>query len=459
MSERGVAILMSTHTLEVAQEMCDRISIILKGKIIARGTVDELRALAGGDDEQLTSVFLKLTGGSGAAGDRRDRVTAAGAFPLPLLLPHALVVAQPRAPARARRSARARCCSAASAWSCSPRCSAGSFWLTAQLAGLRGARRLPAAPRPVVAVPDVSVVPRLQRRRDRALDVLSRPTICGCCWRRRSRRGACSTRASSRTVVAGVVDGRRLSGAGAARRRRGALRAAVFYLTAVADRRAVRRRSRSRPAPAVTLLLVNVFPARRARDMLMLMGLLFAASLVMLLRFIQPEQLLRVESLPDVTDFFATLQSPVTPLLPSFWAGETLFASLQGGRDLLHAAALWTTALAFTVVLRRGAASAGISPATAGRRRRRKARFTQFRALDAIARRAAAVDRPPAAAGQGSEDLPARRQPVVAAAAAARAGAALSLQLPRARSQRIPVHERLHEERLRVPEPRAWPGS
>ena len=39
---------------------------------------------------------------------------------------------------------------------------------------------------------------------------------------------------------------------------------------------------------AVTLLLVNVFPARRARDILMLMGLLFAAGLVMLLRFIQP---------------------------------------------------------------------------------------------------------------------------------------------------------------------------
>jgi len=71
MSERGVAILMSTHTLEVAQEMCDRISIILKGQIIARGTVDELRALAHGDDghaagaPQLTEVFLRLTGGSG----------------------------------------------------------------------------------------------------------------------------------------------------------------------------------------------------------------------------------------------------------------------------------------------------------------------------------------------------------------------------------------------------------
>jgi ABC-2 type transport system ATP-binding protein len=65
MSDRGVAILMSTHTLEVAQEMCDRISIILKGQIIARGTVAELRETAGGPDDHLTEVFLRLTGGSG----------------------------------------------------------------------------------------------------------------------------------------------------------------------------------------------------------------------------------------------------------------------------------------------------------------------------------------------------------------------------------------------------------
>jgi ABC-2 type transport system ATP-binding protein len=64
MSRRGVAILMSTHTLEVAQEMCDRIAIIQKGRIIARGTVDELLAMAGGEDELLTPVFLKLTGGT-----------------------------------------------------------------------------------------------------------------------------------------------------------------------------------------------------------------------------------------------------------------------------------------------------------------------------------------------------------------------------------------------------------
>ena len=101
-------------------------------------------------------------------------------------------------------------------------------------------------------------------------------------------------------------------------------------------------------------------------------------SIVLLLRFLQPERLLRVESMPEVTDFFATLQSPITPLLPSFWAGEALFAGLQGGRDLLHIAALWTTAAAAVVVV--GWAFerwhfAGFSKAQEAR----KARFTQWR--------------------------------------------------------------------------------
>jgi len=136
----------------------------------------------------------------------------------------------------------------------------------------------------------------------------------------------------------------------------------------------------------VTLLLVNVFPARRARDVLMLMGLLFAASLVLLMRFIQPEQLMRVESLPDLTGFFATMQSPVTPLLPSFWAGETLFASLRGGLDLLHVGALWTTALGLTLVLRAANERwhfAGFSRAQEAR----KARLTRFDVVDRVVNR------------------------------------------------------------------------
>ena len=135
---------------------------------------------------------------------------------------------------------------------------------------------------------------------------------------------------------------------------------------------------------ALTLGLVNIFPARRARDILMLMGLLFAGAVVVLLRMIQPEQLLRVESLPDVTDFFATLQSPITPLLPSFWAAETVFASLQGRIDWLHTFALWTSALAMTALV--AAASerwhfAGFSKAQEAR----KARFTHLRGFERLA--------------------------------------------------------------------------
>jgi ABC-2 type transport system ATP-binding protein len=65
MSRRGVALLMSTHTLEVAEEVCDRISIIQKGRIIARGTVPELQLMAGDPEAELTPIFLKLTGGTG----------------------------------------------------------------------------------------------------------------------------------------------------------------------------------------------------------------------------------------------------------------------------------------------------------------------------------------------------------------------------------------------------------
>jgi ABC-2 type transport system permease protein len=133
----------------------------------------------------------------------------------------------------------------------------------------------------------------------------------------------------------------------------------------------------------VTLGLVSVFPARRARDVLMLMGVLFAVVLVLMLRFLQPERLLRVESLPDVTAFFTTLQSPITPLLPSFWAGEVLFAALQGGVDWLHAGALWTTALALTV-LARAAYGRYYFAAWSKAQEARKARFTRLRVIERL---------------------------------------------------------------------------
>ncbi len=59
----GNAVFMSTHTLEIAEEVCDRIAIIQEGRIIAVGNMRELKEKAGSEDKRLESIFFKLTGG------------------------------------------------------------------------------------------------------------------------------------------------------------------------------------------------------------------------------------------------------------------------------------------------------------------------------------------------------------------------------------------------------------
>jgi ABC-2 type transport system ATP-binding protein len=65
-TRRGHTIMMSTHTLEVAQAMCDRIAIIRRGRIVAAGTMDELRQHAESGTEGLEDIFLRLTGETAA---------------------------------------------------------------------------------------------------------------------------------------------------------------------------------------------------------------------------------------------------------------------------------------------------------------------------------------------------------------------------------------------------------
>jgi ABC-2 type transport system ATP-binding protein len=63
--DRGGTVLMSTHTLEVAEVMCDRIAILYRGKIAAEGTMDDLRQQTASESTSLEDLFLKLTGGLG----------------------------------------------------------------------------------------------------------------------------------------------------------------------------------------------------------------------------------------------------------------------------------------------------------------------------------------------------------------------------------------------------------
>jgi ABC-2 type transport system ATP-binding protein len=59
----GVTIFLSTHSLEMAEETCDRIAIILRGRILVLGTLEDLARMVGSEPARLEPIFLTLTGG------------------------------------------------------------------------------------------------------------------------------------------------------------------------------------------------------------------------------------------------------------------------------------------------------------------------------------------------------------------------------------------------------------
>jgi ABC-2 type transport system ATP-binding protein len=63
----GATVVMTTHILEVAERMAERIGVIARGRLVAEGTLDELRARAGHRDSNLEDVFLTLVADESAA--------------------------------------------------------------------------------------------------------------------------------------------------------------------------------------------------------------------------------------------------------------------------------------------------------------------------------------------------------------------------------------------------------
>ncbi|MBL7180152.1 MAG: ABC transporter ATP-binding protein [Pseudomonadota bacterium] len=61
LAAKGVTIFMSTHTLKVAEEVCDRIGVIHKGSLIATGTPEDLKRASNAGEEDLEQVFIRLT--------------------------------------------------------------------------------------------------------------------------------------------------------------------------------------------------------------------------------------------------------------------------------------------------------------------------------------------------------------------------------------------------------------
>ena len=86
---------------------------------------------------------------------------------------------------------------------------------------------------------------------------------------------------------------------------------------------------------ALTLILVNVFPARRTRDILSVIAVLAAGGVVLLFRIVRPERLARPEGFRSLVEFVDVLRTPTSPFLPSEWVQRAMLGWLQERPDLL----------------------------------------------------------------------------------------------------------------------------
>ena len=75
----GTTIFLSTHSLPVAEELCDRISILHKGRLLADGTMADLRAAPSGDGQDLETLFLSMTSSQGDSPHTGTSSAASGA--------------------------------------------------------------------------------------------------------------------------------------------------------------------------------------------------------------------------------------------------------------------------------------------------------------------------------------------------------------------------------------------
>jgi ABC-2 type transport system permease protein len=123
----------------------------------------------------------------------------------------------------------------------------------------------------------------------------------------------------------------------------------------------------------ITMVLVNVFPARRTRELLGLIGLGALGLAAILLRFMRPEQLARPEGFRHFVDYLAELRTPTSPLLPSEWAADMVMNWLLRVADPWPVAMLWgsaVAAVALGALVHRRLYHAGFSKAQEGAARK-----------------------------------------------------------------------------------------
>ncbi len=102
----------------------------------------------------------------------------------------------------------------------------------------------------------------------------------------------------------------------------------------------------------LTMILVQVFPAQRTRDILFLLSLLVIILLFFLFRFTRPERLVDPDAFASVITYFRALSAPASPYLPSSWASEAIWPLLRPSTvsSGFYQGFLWVNGLASVVV-------------------------------------------------------------------------------------------------------------
>ncbi|MFH0843912.1 MAG: hypothetical protein V1930_00410 [Pseudomonadota bacterium] len=103
----------------------------------------------------------------------------------------------------------------------------------------------------------------------------------------------------------------------------------------------------------ITMILTNIFPAHRTRDIIVLLAMVLILTLYLLFRFLRPERLVDPDAFFSIMHYVGALEAPDSSYLPTHWMTETLWDYLKGSPSKSHffqTALLWTSAMALLVI-------------------------------------------------------------------------------------------------------------
>jgi ABC-2 type transport system permease protein len=141
-------------------------------------------------------------------------------------------------------------------------------------------------------------------------------------------------------------------------------------------------------------VLVNVFPARRTRELMVLLGVLMLTALFLLFRSLRPERFVDASQFQDLAGYIRDLQVPAPVLFPPRWASEVMAATLLHAPFPWEAAGLLATGAAAMLAVTRWTVAWGFDGGWTRAQEARAARFHTSRAFERAVRVLPAAWRP-----------------------------------------------------------------